>query len=270
MSSSSTTFQPGIWPTVGTVVGLALLLSLGTWQTSRNLAKKEREAVRDERTTQPPIAVDSLTQIERDEHDKRRARLQGRLDTSTKIIVKHRTEGDDPGVWLLQPFELAGGDGVVLVNRGWIPFHLAKDGLEQFGNDHLDGPLNGLIHRLPEVIADQDNRRRLEQGGLSVEGTTSEWDTIDITTMYEALSAPTPDAPIYVVLDETHTGERYPIASIKHVTEPYLTSGRHLSYAVFWYMVALALVGLYVASGFGALQSRQRGRPKRTNGRAED
>lgn len=263
MSQDSTTFQPGVWPTVGTIVGLALLISLGSWQTSQYLAKEEREAIRAERTDKPPLEVDSLAQIEKATNDKRRTRLQGAVETSTKIIVKHRTEGDDPGVWLLQPFELAAGDGIVLVNRGWIPFEKARDGLEEFGNEPLREPVTGLIHRLPQVIEEEQHRRKLENGALTVEGATTEWDTVDITAMYDALSGSTPEVPVYVVLDDSHTTGRYPIASVKHVTEPYLTSGRHLSYALFWFAVAIALLGIYLAAGFGALQSRERGRPRR-------
>ena len=263
MSDSSNSFQPGIWPTIATICGLALLVSLGTWQTSRFLTKRDREAKREERTTQPPIEIDSLAQFEREENDKRRAKVRGELDTSTTIAVKHRHYNGDPGVWILQPLHLAAGDGVVLVNRGWIPFEHHRTRLDEYGNDPIDGPLSGLVHRLPQVIDEKDNRRKIEAGKLEVEGTTTDWDTVDIPAMYDALSADTPDAPVYLVLDETHTTGRYPIASVSHVIEPYLTSGRHLSYALFWYAVALALLGLYLAAGFGALGSYQRGRPRR-------
>jgi cytochrome oxidase assembly protein ShyY1 len=261
-SDDSTTFEMGLWPTVWMLVGLAILLSLGTWQTSRYLAKTERETLLEQRSDKPTLEVSSLETLNPDEHAQRSVRLRGEIDTETNLVIKHRTYNGDPGVWVLQPFELADG-GTLLVNRGWFPFEMARENLDELADSPLRAEPTGLLHRLPKVVADDKKRQALEGGQTDLVGRTTEWNTIDVEAMYGNLPGPTPETPLLVVLDETHAGERYPIATTEHVTEPYLTSGRHLSYAIFWYVVAGALVSMYLAAGFGALGSRRRGRPKR-------
>ena len=233
-------------------------MSLGSWQTSRFLEKKERETVRDARLQKPPAEIESLEELLAEDHAYRKATLRGRLDTSTNILIKHRHYEGNPGSWLLQPLRFAEGDGVILVNRGWLPFQKANEAIDEYATADAEA-YTGLIHRLPKVVADEDNRKAVAAGKLTVAGQTTRWDTIDVTTLYDALSAPAPDEPLLLVLDEKHSGAPYPRASYDHVTEPYLTSGRHLSYAAFWFAVALALAGLYLAAGFGALGSHKRG-----------
>ncbi len=262
MSDDSTTFEIGLWPTIWMLVGLAMLLSLGTWQTSRYLDKKERENLLDERADEPPLEVSSLESLDPDEHAQRNVRLRGEAQTGTNLVIKHRTYNGDPGVWVLQPFELADG-GTLLVNRGWFPFEMARENLDELAASAIDGEPTGLLHRLPKVIPDDELRQSLESGQTDLTGRATEWETLDVEAMYDHLPGPTPESPLLVVLDDTHTGGRYPIATTEHVTEPYLTSGRHLSYAVFWYAVAVALVAMYLAAGFGALGSHRRGQPKR-------
>lgn len=262
MSDDSKTFEMGLWPTFWMLVGLAMLLSLGTWQTSRYLDKKQRETLLEQRAAEPTLEVDSLESLDPDEHAQRSVRLRGEVGTETNLVIKHRTYNGDPGVWVLQPFEFADG-GTILVNRGWFPFEMARENLDELADSPIRGEPTGLLHRLPKVVADDEQRQKLDGAQPDLAGRTTEWETIDVESMYEHLPAPTPESPLLVVLDETHTGERYPIATTDHVTEPYLTSGRHLSYALFWYAVAIALVAMYLAAGFGALGSHRRGRPKR-------
>lgn len=264
MTDAERSFEMGLWPTVGTAAGLVLLVALGGWQTSRYMAKKKREQTRERRIQKPPVEIDSLEDLDEDSNY-RRVELHGKLDTSTRISIKHRSYNGDPGSWLVQPFEFDDSDDVLLVNRGWIPFQKAKDDLDRYAQPPDDQPLVGLLYRLPNVVADEENRRKLQRGELDIRGARSDWDTFDVAAIHDALAASTPEGPYTVILAPKHTGDRYPIASYEHVTKPYLTATRHLGYAVFWFAVALALVGIYVAAGYGVLRSRTRGRARIPN-----
>lgn len=254
------------WPTVGTVIGLAILLSLAVWQTRRYLHKSHAEQLQKARADKPTVDLRGLEGMEADRLNYRNVRLHGEVDSATSLVFKHRFYNGDPGVWLLQPVQLTDG-GQVLVNRGWVPFDRAR------GADALaelpplgDGPYRGLVHVRDKVIADAEKRRKLEAGELELRGRTTRWDTFDLEAAYDALeegpeggkARPTPEAPLVMVLSEEHSGPRYPIASTDHLSEPFLTSGRHLSYAVFWYAVALALLAMYVANALGYLTSGNR------------
>lgn len=260
-SDTNRTFQIGLWPTLATAVGLILLASLAIWQTRQYSEKKSREEVRDRRVKQPPAELSSVNDLD-DELNYRRVEFRGELDTSTHILIKHRSYEGDPGSWLVQPLELEGTDEVILVNRGWIPFQKAKEeaAVARYASPPDERPLVGLLYRYPTVIAEDDNRRKLESGELNVRGERTDWDSFDVSALYDELDAPTPDRPWVVVLAPDHSGDRYPIASYAHITKPYMTSERHFGYALFWFAVAVALVAIYLAAGFGALGSHPRGR----------
>jgi cytochrome oxidase assembly protein ShyY1 len=262
-------FSIGWIPTLATTAGLVLLVSLGVWQTNQYLEKKRRETLQNRRVEREPVPITGLDDLNREDLDYRRAANSGTLDRETRIVVKHRHYDGDPGSWLVQPLELPDGRGQILVNRGWIPFQEAKGSIDPYAAAPDDPRLVGLLYRLPDVAEDVEKRRAFKEQELSVEGKRTDWDSFDATAIYDELERPTPTAPWVLVLAPRHSGSPYPIASYDHVTQPFLTSTRHLGYAVFWYTLASALVGIYVAAGFGALRSRRRGRAKVPN-REED
>lgn len=252
-------FSIGWIPTVATLAGLALLLALGTWQTTQYFEKKRRETLQNQRVEKEPVRITGLDDLDREDLDYRRAAISGTLETETRIVVKHRHYDGDPGSWLVQPLELPDGEGHILVNRGWIPFQDAKGELDSYAAAPDDTPLVGLLYRLPNVVEDDEKRRAISEQTLSIEGARTDWDTFDATAIYEQMEGPTPNDSWVLVLAPRHSGAPYPVASYEHVTQPFLTSTRHLGYAVFWYTVAGALIGIYVAAGFGVLRSRRRG-----------
>jgi len=251
-------FSMGWIPTLASLAGLTLLLALGAWQTNEYFDKKRRETLQNHRVDEKPISLRSLEELG-DELNYRRVRVDGRIQSETQIIIKHRHHSGDPGSWLVQPLQLPEDDGRLLVNRGWIPFQRAKRDLGRYASPPADSQLVGLLYRLPDNVADDAKRRQLAGGTEGLAGRRTDWDTFDASAIYGALDGSTPDDPWVLVLAPRHTGDPYPVASYEHVTEPYMTSTRHLGYAVFWYTVALALAGIYLAAGFGALRSRPRG-----------
>lgn len=240
-------FRLRLWPTLGTLLGLSMLVALGTWQFSRYQQKTEQEQARDARIDDAPVDVRSVDDLP-DAYTK--VRLHGTLDTDHLILFKHRTLDGKPGGWLAGVVRLD-ESGSVLVNLGWV--HRERyDGL---GTDFLadySPPFSGVVQRPERIFADEDMRRRLSEDGLPTD-TVVEADSFDIAGIQSVLDGETPSPAAVVVLGDEHAREPYPTASYAHITEPYLTAERHLSYSVFWYVTGLALLGLYLAYGFGYL-----------------
>lgn len=264
MSREESSFSIGVWPSAAVAVGLALFLGLGTWQWGRYQAKREREQLREERIDEPPVEIDSLSAWREAAIDYRNVEITGEFDAETRIVVEQRTHDGNPGAWLLQPFRFERGDGAILVNRGWIPFEKARESIDPYASGE-QGTFVGLGHRVREPVADDSIRSEIEEGEMEVRGATTRWHSFDVPAMYDALGDDVPDGPTVALLGPDHSGDPYPIASYDYVTEPYLTADRHLSYSLFWYTVAIALVGIYLAAGFGALRSERRGRAKDTS-----
>ena len=248
-------FRLRLWPTLGTLLGLALLLTLGTWQFSRYQQKAELEQQRDSQLTQEPLDIRALSDFA---GNFQRVQLYGRVDPDHLFLFKHRTLDGDPGGWLGALFELEDG-GIVLLNLGWLH-------REQFERidlsvlDRYEPPLIGLLHRPSRIIADEDVRTRLADSGALPKGEVISFDSYDLEAIQDAVATRTLEEPSIVVLDSDHTKQPYPIASFDHVTQPYLTAERHLGYAVFWYVTGLALLAMYIANGLGYLGSRVRSR----------
>ena len=244
-------FRLRFWPTLGTVVGLTMLVSLGTWQFSRYQQKHGQEAMRDQRIDAQPQDVSAVDDLP---GSYSKVRLHGSLDSDHLILFKHRTQEGKPGGWLGGVFRLEDG-GAVLVNLGWIH----REYYDDLSTDVLTGfptTLSGLVHQPARIVADDDLRARLTDRGGLPEAEVVEADSYDLEAVQNALDTRTTDPPAIVVLAPEHARRPYPQASYDHVTQPYLTAERHLGYSVFWYMTGLALLGLYLAYGFGYLGGR--------------
>lgn len=240
------------WPTAATVVGLALLLSLGTWQFGRYLEKLDLEEQREARRDEAPLEIESLADFEERAEPYSKVVLRGQLDPDFTFLFKHRVHDGEPGYWLGGVLRFADGKGAALVNRGWVHREEARSIAQQPASTDT-GHFMGMVHTPPEIVADKRMREKLDSGALDLRGEVTEWDTYDLEAITDALPMPTPTPPNIVVLGPEHTQHPYPVATYDYVTEPYLTSERHLGYAVFWYATGLALLGMYLANGFGYL-----------------
>ena len=70
-------------------MGLAILISLGTWQFNRYQEKLESEARRDARAEEAPLELQTLAGSMLEELDYRTLTLTGTLDTSHTVLFKH-------------------------------------------------------------------------------------------------------------------------------------------------------------------------------------
>ena len=257
-------FRPTLVPTLATLIGLAILLSLGTWQTSRTFEKRESERLQRERGQSEPLRLRSLAQIEAQAEslNYRRVVLSGALDPTRSFLVKHRHHKGRPGDWLVTPLKLADGSGSVLVNRGWLPRQVREQIASERAADALDGDFEGVFYVLPHTISDPSPRP------LQESSVVTEWHSLDVASMHDRLEGAHLSRPALLVLDRLEPGAEgvrevepdFPLPSVDHITKPHMTSERHMGYAAFWYTTALALVCLYLAAAFGLIGSKRRRR----------
>jgi cytochrome oxidase assembly protein ShyY1 len=259
-------FRPRLWPTLGTLVGLSILIALGSWQTMRYFEKLELEAQRAARLDDEPIRVDSFEEFKARAQAYSPIEVRGHLDPNYVFLFKHRTHNGRPGYWLGGVLRFAQGPGALLVNRGWV----ARDeALALAAKPPESGTeiYSGLVYQPERVIADEGTRANLKSGQITLKTSADaepvEWETYDIVGIANALPMPTPSTPTIIVLGPEHSGHPYPVASLDYITKPYLTSERHLSYAIFWFSTAIALLAMYLANALGYLGSgRHRPAPR--------
>ena len=245
---------PGVAATLFALLGLALLLWLGSWQAIRYLEKTASESQRDALTDATPHRIETLEALNSGELDFHPVTLRGEFAQAPNFLMKHRVFRGKPGYWLVSPLILESGEAV-LVNRGWIPYERGE-ALAAAIVKRTEGTqeLSGLVHHLDYVVSDDATRASLESGGVG--DPMILWDSYDTEGMHQAIEFPTPTRAVVITLAPEHSGQPHPVASYAHITEPYLTAEKHFGYALTWYSLAVALIAIYVAAGFGSLRAQ--------------
>ncbi len=205
----------------------ALFVRLGFWQIERLRERQAYNAPIESRLAQPPVELRDLPRdlLEARHH---RVLVTGEYDYPREIVLTLRSRQGSPGVNLLTPLKVAGGDTVVLVNRGWI---YAPDGVSA----------DTKPWREPNPQAAVGYVRLLETDTEKGAGSTGRRDAVrrpHLATI--SLMMPYPVAPYYVVLISPGSDpERAP----PRVPPPALDEGSHRGYAVQWFTFALIAVG---------------------------
>lgn len=240
-------FRLRVFPTLGALIGIAILLSLGTWQANRYLWKLEIEERRDQRMAEDAVRISSLEDINNPENDYRHVQAEGKLENSLSVMFKFRTLKGKSGYWVATPLVFDDGSAL-LVQRGWVPVHVDPKSLQ------LEEPslVKGVLFALDRVIPDDLGRESFKE--IEPDQWTA-WNTFDLDAVYAAWPFKRPDAPAVLVLTENTDADI--LATVDHVTKPYMTSEKHLGYSITWYTLAACLFGMWLANAFGRLGVRR-------------
>ena len=247
-ASSRSLVVPGILAAVAFVV----LVSLGNWQIDRLAWKEDLIARATERPTLQPVAApppETWPALDMTELEYRPLRLTGEYLGDREVLVfTSLTEPvgqyGGPGFWVVTPFLLQGG-GTVLVNRGFVP----QD------------------RRAPA------DRAAPPAGPVSVVGLARPSDSPNFFTPddrpadniffarnVEAIAAakglPGPVAPFTVdlVAAETPPGGLPQAGATR-----FRFTNTHLSYALTWYGLAVALLAVFATLAWTKLKASRAG-----------
>ncbi len=254
------TLRIRFWSTFFSVIGLALLITLGTWQLIRYQEAKDFEDRRDAQIGEAPVDLLDLEALEAGDLDFRQIRARGTWDLDRTFLIKHRVLRGNPGAWVVNALILDGhaeqDPPALMVNRGWIPFADAADRALLLQQELPEGPqtITGLVHPLDYVVVDDGAQQRLDE----LESVTGvfELDSYDTTAMRRAFDGPTIERDLVLTISATDGADTYPTPTVGHVTDRYLTSETHFGYMLTWYLLALALIAIWLAGSLGMLGSR--------------
>lgn len=243
-------FKLRFFPTLATIIGFSLLMGLGTWQANRYSEKREIEELRDARRDLPPVQLRNLSQFEEPAHNYRMVEAHGQLRNELSMVFKFRTHNAKSGYWVVTPMNVEGGH--VLVLRGWVPVHISPADLRFPDNV---SQIRGLLYAPDRIISDEAGRASFKE---IVPNSWPAWNTFDLDAAYDALSGTRPKDPLVLVASETPDGIEWPMATLDHIMEPYMTSEKHMGYSITWYTLGACLVGLWLANAFGVLGAPRR------------
>ena len=213
-----------LWPGAMAAAMLAVLLGLGTWQVQRLHWKRTVLAQIARAEAAPAVALTA----EPEPYAKVQVtgRLRDDLSASYGAEVRDTPAGTQLGTQLIEPLERADGEAI-LVDRGWVP----DKRLRPIARPEGDVTLEGYVRpsETPGLFSATDNpAARL-------------FYTLDAPAIGAALGLHHV-APFILVAVGSAPPERYPDPA-RHLPRP---PNNHLSYAITWYGLAVALVVIFV------------------------
>ena len=231
MSLLSTFFSPRWrWATLAVVLGIVFLVRLGFWQLERLEWRRGENALKAAEINAAPLDLNTLpSTIDLPAMWNRQATAIGQYDLAGQLLVRSQNYEGQPGVYLLVPLVLEGGDTAVLVHRGWLPSAEAANAADYHqtgvvsvtGRIQLSEGLSG--GRVTEITADNELFR------------------IDVPAIANHLGYPI--LPVYLLEEPPPPPDReLPYQLTADLT---LDEGDHLSYAIQWFIFAAMLAGIY-------------------------
>ncbi|MEO3428390.1 SURF1 family protein [Pelagibius sp. CAU 1746] len=224
-------FRPTLWATVFTVLALAILLGLGTWQMQRLFWKEGEIAKRHERSQPPGIQLpDDFSDIEALEFT--RVNLKGRFLHGQEFYLGARTENGRVGLNVVTPFALDDGRAI-LINRGWVP----EDKRDPAAR--AEGQLQGEVEI--SALLRSDGWKGLEFAKPPNDPEERFYFWPDLPVMADYVDRPIITA-VYADAVASDIPGGLPIGGQTRIR----LKNDHLEYAITWYSFAVILAVIYV------------------------
>lgn len=219
---------------IATIIALIILLSLGTWQLQRLMWKEALIASTQERIHEAPVPLSEMEKIYKTE-----GTVEYRPVTVSGIFMhpgeRHflATHGGASGFYIYTPLMLEDGR-FVMINRGFVPYDKKDPDTRIAGQ--LDGPVtvsglarDPLAQKPSSLIPDND-----------IEKNVFYWK--DWAAMIESSNVPALNqaVPFFIDADSKPNPGGLPIGGVTIIDFP----NNHLQYAMTWYGLALALMGV--------------------------
>lgn len=212
---------------------VAVLCGLGLWQVQRHHWKQGLVSERAARLAAPPLEAPAALDRPPADVAWRRVHLVGTWEHSRTMVLANRVRYGIKGEELVTPLTPAAGGPAVLVDRGWYP-EAERDRVRAILDAERQADIEGLV-----IDATGRTARRTAQGT---------WTGLAPESMAEAAGIPLRS---WMVIQGTVASEdgRPPVGGALPVQryQPFANTTPHLQYALTWFGIAAALVGVAVA-----------------------
>lgn len=254
-------------PAVMTAAGLALLVSLGSWQLNRKVWKEDVLRTLSERRSAAPLSPEATRAraciVKRTAPGDARdcdflaVTLRGTYDMSRErhifaAIDKARDGMGGAGYWVFVPFSLDGG-GEIIVNRGHVPQRLKDPATRPASIPQGPVTVTGLLRR-PQIRATFDATNDVARNVYYVRDIVELGLAKPSITNPETVRAGSSEAMDRLYLDATAELPRSPVP-LALGASPTL-SNRHFEYAMTWYAFAGTLLAIFLAYARGRLKEQ--------------
>ena len=226
--------RPALWPTLISLPILVLSLGLGIWQMERREWKRD---ILDRLATNQaaaPLTLDELLRGDPLRHEYGRVKVAGSFLHDKEFHLAARSLKNKVGLQVVTPLRTDDGR-IVLFARGWIPSEKKEP------PKRAEGQVVGRIE-LTGIVRRSQVRRQYAPENVPDKNV---WFHVDVPLMRQLAGAP-PDARLdsfFLDADAAPNPGGVPIGGQTRLDIP----NDHLQYAITWFLLALALAGVYLA-----------------------
>jgi surfeit locus 1 family protein len=219
-------------------MALLLLLALGfarlgVWQLSRLHQRRATNRVTLAARSAPPVPLPGPSLRRPEPLTDHRVIARGRYDHDHDIVLRGEALQGVPGVHLVTPLLLAGGDTALLVDRGFVP---TPDAVT-VEPERLREPGDIVAEGIAAPLGRGGGKPIVHAGRIT-------WARLDLPALRERL--PYPVLSVYLRQVPGPGVPSFP----RRVDPPAIDEGPHLSYAVQWFLfAALAVAFAFLVVG---------------------
>lgn len=221
-------FTPGIAPTLGAALMIALTVALGQWQLRRAAFKTELRDRIEAHAREVPVRL-STTAVEAADYQWRRVEVRGTYDAERTILLDNRILDGRVGYQVVTPLRIEGGTRYVLVNRGWVALGPTRSELPAVPVPQGMQTISGIAVVPPAKV--------FELGDASPESRRWQNLVLDRFAHWSGL-----DLQPIVIEQTNDAGDGLE----RRWDRPDLGVEKHQAYAVQWYSLAVLTFVLYV------------------------
>ena len=222
-------FRASLWPTLAAIAGVVATLALGNWQLGRGHEKAALAQRIDTASHDAPIGL-SGAEVKADDVVWRRVEVSGRFEPKYAVLIDNRILHGTVGYHVVMPLKIDGSERYVLVNRGWVTGTGSRGTLPQIATPAQTLRIAGL--------ATAPSKRYLELSTKTVEGNV--WQNLTL----ERYRATVPIALQPVVIQQD---SKLDDGLVREWSAPDLGIDKHYAYAFQWFVMAAAIVIIYLA-----------------------
>jgi surfeit locus 1 family protein len=224
------------WPFVFACAAGAVLTGLGVWQLQRLAWKSGLIAQIEARAKAAPEPLPAMAEwpnLRPEAYEYRHVEVSGRYENDKEALIFRASGGGrrEPGYLVLTPLRLSSG-GYVIVNRGYVPAELKEVGARVAGDIEGETHVAGLM-RQPEP------RNLFTPADDPASGHYFTRDPGLIAAHFGLAQA----APFSIDADDAPIPGGWPKGGATELA----FQNNHLSYALTWFGLALALLGVFAA-----------------------
>jgi len=226
--------RPIFWPTAIMLPIILFSLGLGVWQLDRREWKRD---ILDRIATNqaaPPMPLEELVKGDPLRREYGRVTVSGTFLHDREFYLAARSLKNKVGMQVVTPLRTDSGS-IVLFDRGWIPSEQKDPAKRAAGQLPGKVELTGIVRRTQEkrqFAPDNDPAKNF-------------WFHVDVPSMRK-MAGGTPDPVLdtfFLEADATPNPGGVPVGGQTRLDIP----NDHLQYALTWFLIALAGIGVYLA-----------------------